>query len=96
MEPWVTIKDWPLKFAEKFHSLDSVISNDGIIDAKITSCISKASAAFVWLIPRLWSTYEVSLATKISVFRSIIMLTLLHSCETWMPCHRNVQNLAST
>ena len=93
--PRITIDNQPLKVAEHFTYLGSIISSDGSINSEITSRIAKASASFGRLISRLWSTHDVSLPTKISVYRAVVMTTLLYGCETWTLYRSDIRKLDS-
>uniref|UniRef100_H3B0J2 C2H2-type domain-containing protein n=1 Tax=Latimeria chalumnae TaxID=7897 RepID=H3B0J2_LATCH len=71
------------------------LSKNATINDKISCRISKASAAFDRLMMNLWSKHEVSLKTKLSVYKAVILSVLLFSCETWMPYPWHIQKLES-
>ncbi|PFX14737.1 hypothetical protein AWC38_SpisGene21085 [Stylophora pistillata] len=76
-DPVVKIGDEQLKFVQKFCYLGSFLSN-ACIDDDITSRISKASASFRRLHHRLWSDHGIHLSTKIGVYRTVVLTTLLY------------------
>ena len=63
--------------------MGSKLSNDGQGDTEIDSRIAKASNFFGRLYSRLWSSRDLKRSTKISVYRAVIMSTLLYAAETW-------------
>ena len=62
--------------------LGRVISNDGSLDREIASRISKASQALQHLRNRLLSNHNVTLDTKLRVYRAVVRSSLLYGCET--------------
>ena len=81
--PTILIEGKKLKAVEHFKYLGSLISNDASVDAEITARIAKATAAFGRLTKRLWKNRDIRLNTKISVYRSVVLTSLLFGCETW-------------
>nr|XP_014349996.1 PREDICTED: uncharacterized protein LOC102357907 [Latimeria chalumnae] len=71
--PPVTIGDHLLTYVEKFTYLGSTLSENVTVDDEISCRISKASAAFGRLTMNLWSKYEVSFKTKLSVYKAVIL-----------------------
>ena len=59
------------------------LSRDGTLDAEIHLRIQEASVAFGKLEKRVWSDRSISLKTKINVYKSYVLTTLLYSSETW-------------
>jgi len=72
-----------LATVEKFCYLGSFLSNTISVDDDITSRLAKAGCAFGKLQDRLWRAHDVSLRTKIAVYRAVVTTTLLYGCETW-------------
>ena len=55
-----------------------------------------ASAAYGKLKKRLWDSHDISLTTKLAVFRAVILLTLLYSMETMTLYRRHFNKLIFT
>ena len=69
----------PLANVSRFCYLGSILSSqNATIDDDITERIAKSSQAFGRLKHRLWDDNNVSLATKISVYRAVVMSTLTY------------------
>ena len=49
------------------------------IDDEVNARIAKASAAF----GSIWNRNGIRLDTKLKVYRSVVLPTLLYACETW-------------
>ena len=77
----------------KFCYLGGFLSQNACIDDEITSRISKASASFGRLHHRLWSDRGIRLSTKIGVYRTVVLTTLLYGSESWTWYRRHVKKL---
>ena len=70
---------------EDFEYLGSIITSDCSLDKEISSRISKASRVFNSLYKVLWLQKGVKSRTKLRMFKSVILSTLLYGSETWAP-----------
>ena len=61
----------------------STLSRDGLLDAEIYSCISKASVAFGKLEKKDWADSDIPINKKIGVCRTCVILILVYLAETW-------------
>lgn len=68
---------------EKFSYLGSSISNNGKAGDEVMARIGKATGAFRALSRPLWSRPEISLATKLRIYRASVTTILMYGCETW-------------
>ena len=82
-----------LKVPNKFCYLGSTITNKATLDDEIKVRLSKASSAFGKFQQRLWKSHDVSLPTKIMVYKAVIVPTLLYSSETWTPYRHHINLL---
>ena len=80
--PNIAINDIRLDAVGTFVYFGSTLFRGGSLDAEIHLCIQKASVAFGKLEKRVWSDRTMSLKTKINVYKSCVLTTLLYSSET--------------
>ena len=76
-----------------FTYLGSKLSNDGQLDTEVDSLIAKASNSLERLHSSVWSSHDLKLSTKISVYRAVVLGTLLYAAETWAPCQQHIRKL---
>ena len=90
-EPNIVINDTRLDVVDTFVYLGSTLSGDGSLDAEIHLRIQKSSVAFGKLEKRVLSDRIIYLKTKISVYKSCVLTTLLYSSETWTTYRRRLK-----
>ena len=61
-----------------------MISSDGKIDKDIEYRLGKANCAFDRLQKRVWKNKHLKNATKISVYKAVVLTTLLYGSESWV------------
>jgi len=76
--------DGALKSVDKFCYVGSFLSNTISADGDITSRLAKACSAFGKLQRRLRVVHDVSLKTKIAVYRAVVLTTVLYGSEIWL------------
>ena len=81
VEPNIAIKQQRLKRVEKFTYFGSTFSKSIVIDDEVNIRLAKASAAFGRLKKNVWNRRGISDATKIKVYQSVVLTTLLYGCE---------------
>ncbi len=81
-EPNITAKGQRLQAMGHFICLGSTLSRSANIDAEVNRCLAKASNAFGRLRKTVWEWREISLRTRMKVYTSVALTTLLHVCET--------------
>ena len=91
----ITVDDTPLKVSNNFCYLGSTITNKSTLDDEIKIRISKASSAYGRLQQRLWKVHDVSLPTKILVYKAVVVSTLLYSSETWTLYRTHINTLSA-
>ena len=89
-EPTITVKGQRLQVVDKFTYLGSTLSR---VDDKVNARIAKASAAFGRLRGSIWDRSGIRLDTKLKVYRSVVLPTLLYACETWTVYQRHAKRL---
>ncbi|KAJ7426266.1 hypothetical protein WISP_17475 [Willisornis vidua] len=86
--PHITIGESELKLVQQFTCLGSIISSDGKIDKEIDNRLAKAYRAFGKLHKRVCCNKHQKKSTLISVYRAIVLSTLLYGSESWVIyCH---------
>ena len=92
-EPTITVKGQRLQVVDKFTYLGSTLSGIVHIDDEVNARIAKASAAFGRLRGSIWDRSGIRLDTKLKVYRSVVLPTLLYACETWTVYQRHAKIL---
>ena len=90
-QPAIFIDDVELKVVDSFKYLRSMISVVGSLDKEIASRISKASQALGRLRNRLLNHHNVTLDTKLKLYRAVVLSSLLYGCETWTVYRRQLE-----
>ena len=92
-EPTITVKGQRLQVVDRFTYLGNTLSRVVHIDDEVNASIAKASAAFVQLRGSIWERSGLRLDTKLNVYRSVVLPTLLYACETWTVYQRHAKRL---
>ncbi|XP_069778346.1 uncharacterized protein [Narcine bancroftii] len=82
--PHISIGHTKLKAVNQFTYLDCNISSDARIDNKIDNRLAKANSAFGRLHKRVWKNNQLKNLTKISVYRAVVIPTLLFDSKSWV------------
>ena len=91
-EPTITVKGQRLQVVDKFTYLGSTLSRVVHIDDEVNARIAKASAAFVRLHGSIWDRIGIRLDTKLNIYRSVVLTTLLYACDTWTVYQRQLKD----
>ena len=91
--PHILIGNTELKSVDQFKYLGCVISSDGKIDKDIENRLAKANCAFGMLQKRVWRNKVLKNATKISVYKAVVLPTLLYGSESWVLYRRHIRLL---
>ena len=83
----------PIAVVDHFEYLGSTITQDCSLDLEISLRISKASTQFQSLYKVLWSQRRLKAHTKLCLFKSVILPTLLYGIETWVPLSAHIARL---
>ena len=92
-EPTITVKGQRLQVVDKFTYLGSTLSGVVHIDDEVNARMANASAAFGRLHGSIWDRSEIRLDTKLKVYRSVVLPTLLYAYETWTVYQRHAKRL---
>ena len=74
------MKDQQLQVVHKFTYLGSTLSRVVHTDDEVNARIAKASAAFGRLHGSIWDQSRIRIDTKLEVYRSVVLPTLLYAC----------------
>ena len=78
----MTITDEEIEEVNEFMYLGSKITNDGDVTAELNNRISKAAYA-IHRLNKIWKDKNISLKTKMKLYRSNVVSSLTYGCETW-------------
>jgi len=87
------VKGQKLQAVDRFTYLGSTLSREVNIDAETNNRIAKASAAYGRLRKNVWKRRGLSTTTKLKVYCTVVLTTLLHACETWTVYKRHAKQL---
>ena len=80
--PNIPIGDYALEVVDEFVCLGSSISSNLSFDTKLNTRIGKASTAMAHLATGVWDNSMLTTNTKMKVYQTCVLSTLLHSSET--------------
>ena len=78
---------------DEFIYLRSTLSRVVHNDDEVNTRIAKASEGFGRLCGSIWDRSGIRLDTKLKVYRSAVLPTLLYACETWTVYQRHAKRL---
>ena len=93
LQPTITVKGQWLQVEDKFTYLGSILSRVVHIYDEVSARIANASAAFGRLRGSIWDRSGIRLDTKLKVYRSVVLSTLLYACEIWTVYQRHAKRL---
>ena len=82
--PHIVIGGHQLNAVEHFTYLGSVIWKDATMAKDVDNRIAKASSSFGRLQKRVWQNHSLRLTTKIQVYKTAVLTTLLYGAEIWV------------
>jgi len=93
-----TINDRQLSVVKSFCYLGSYISWNGSLDEELSSRLQGLLQLWQANLSSVeWSRYpcgqSIRVDIKVSVYKAVVLTTLLYGCEAWTPCHRHIRKL---
>nr|VZI47292.1 unnamed protein product [Spirometra erinaceieuropaei] len=82
-QPKISMNGIQLQLVEKFPYLGSTLSRNTKIGDEVANRISKASQAFGRIQTTAWNRHDLKLSTKLKMYKTVILPTLLYGAETW-------------
>ena len=92
-EPNIFVKGQRLAVVDSFVYLGSKLTQSGLLDGEVEARIEKASSAFGRLEDRAWSKRGIKIPTKVGIYRTAVLSTLLYACGTWVVYSRHLKVL---
>ena len=83
----------PLKDVAHFRYLGSTINDRGNIDEEVQRRIGLASASFGQFTKRVFLSRNLTVRTKVAVYRAICLSILLYASETWVTYSKHTKRL---
>ena len=93
--PEIVLDGTDIEVVHDFVYLGSHISSNACLSVEIESRIGKAFATFARLSARVWSNPKLNISTKIAVYSSCVLSTLLYGSETWATTKKQEAKLNS-
>ena len=90
----IRVRGQDIPYTNKFTYLGSVLCQDGGTSADIQSRLNKARNAFMSL-RSVWRSASYSTKTKLRIYQSCVLSTLLYGSECWRMLEQDLQRLAS-
>ncbi|KAJ0177149.1 hypothetical protein K1T71_007158 [Dendrolimus kikuchii] len=89
----IKVSEYVLKQVDKFRYLGNTVTFKCDLDAEINSRVGAAAVAFGKLSSKVFCLHDLKLATKISVYMTVVLPNLLYSSETWCAYRRHIRTL---
>ena len=84
-----------IKRVDVFRYLGSFLSSNGEIDLEIRTRLSKASYVVSKLRRSVWLQKNLTIETKLGIYRATVLSILLYACEAWCTKKRHIEKLES-
>ena len=92
--PSITSDNQMLEAADQFTYLGLIISSNLSLDSEIDKRIAKAASVMARLSKRVWSNNQLTSSTKLQVYQTCVLSTLLYGGESWTTYARQDNRLA--
>ena len=92
-EPTITLDEAALENVNHFPYLGSHLSSSVDIDDEIQYRLKCAATAYGRLRKRVFQDHDIRIATKVLVYKAIVITTLLYASETWTTYRRHLKTL---
>jgi len=93
LQPSFTVHGDTLNTTQHFTYLGSILTSDLDLSSEIQQRIKLALSAFGRLGHRVFFNHNLSVATKVAVYKAICISILLYGCESWVPYWRHIKAL---
>ena len=93
--PSIILPDQALEEVESFPYLSSEIGESTVVEKEVAVKVKKASTVYQMLRRKIFRSRNLSKATKVHVFRTMVMLVLLYGTETWPVMQKDIRKLTT-
>ena len=93
METTITVKGQRLQVVDRFTNLEAHCPELCTLMMKSMPGLPKLVQHFCLLCESIWDRSRIRLDTKLKVYRSVVLPTLLNACETWTVYQRRAKSL---
>lgn len=90
----IKVEDTNLPTTQEFTYLGSVLRHDGGAEKDICARLGKARSAFNML-NNVWKSQQYSIKTKLKLYKSCVISTLLYGSECWRMTKRDLNKLST-
>ncbi|XP_036407648.1 uncharacterized protein LOC118793535 [Megalops cyprinoides] len=91
--PVISINDYELNVIHQFTYLGSTITDNLSLDTQIDKRIGKAAITLARLTTRVWNNPKLTVKTKMAVYDTCVISTLLYGNESWTTYARQERRL---
>ena len=91
--PNIKIGDHPLKVVSEFTYLGSTVTSNLNLDSELDKRIGKAASTMARLTNKVWKNPDLTLKTKMAVYKACVLSILLYSSEAWTTYARHEKRL---
>ena len=91
--PAIKIGDHQLSVVEQFTYLGSTITGNLSLDKELDKRIGKATSTMARLTTKVWSNADLTLKTKMAVYKACVLSILLYGSEAWTTYARQEKRL---
>ena len=90
---YISIDGAPVETVEQFNYLGSPVTANCDLDAEINHRLQCASHAFFKLRERVFGSSDLTIRTKVLVFKAVVLSILLYGSECWIVYKKHVKAL---
>ena len=91
----ILLQDQALEEVESFPYLGSEVGQSARVEKEVTVRVNKASTVYQMLRRKVFRSRYLSKSTKLRVFRTMVMSTLLYGAETWPVTQKDIHRLTT-
>lgn len=94
-QPRISVDNYEHEAVSHSTYLGSTISSNILLDTEVDKRIGKAATTFAGPAPRMWDNPKLTIKTKVAVYNTCVVRTLLYGSEMWRTYARQEKRLNS-
>ena len=94
-QPSITLQNQPLEEVESFTYLGSEIGQSINVEREVSVRLEKAGKVYQIWRKKVFRSRALSIATKVRIFRTLVLSVLLYGAETWTVTQHDIRKLNS-